>query len=95
MVSAERVYDALGGVIDPELGLDFVTLGLIYAVEIPDGEVQGVSSPGCPIGLQVPAQMVESVGALDGVERVSPRLVFLPRWSRERLSEDSRFALGL
>jgi metal-sulfur cluster biosynthetic enzyme len=39
--------------------------------------------------------MVEVVGALDGVRSVTPRLVFQPRWSKERLSEDARFALGL
>jgi metal-sulfur cluster biosynthetic enzyme len=97
-VSEEHVREALEGVIDPELGLDFVTLGLIYGIAIRGGDVEVVFSltaPGCPIGPQVAMQMIELVGALDGVRSVTPRLVFQPPWSRERLSEDARFALGL
>jgi metal-sulfur cluster biosynthetic enzyme len=97
-VSEEQVLDVLEGVIDPELGLDFVTLGLIYGIEIRDDDVEVVFSlttPGCPIGPQVATQMIDLVGALDGVRSVTPRLVFQPRWSKERLSEDARFALGL
>jgi metal-sulfur cluster biosynthetic enzyme len=55
-MSQERVLDALGGVTDPELGPDFVTLGLIYDVEIRAGEVDVVfwlTSPGGPIGAHV------------------------------------------
>jgi metal-sulfur cluster biosynthetic enzyme len=97
-VSEKQVLDVLEGVIDPELGLDFVTLGLIYGIEIRDDVVEVVFSlttPGCPIGPQVATQMIDLVGALDGVRSVTPRLVFQPRWSKERLSEDARFALGL
>lgn len=97
-VSEEHVREALEGVIDPELGLDFVTLGLIYGIAIRGGDVEVVFSltaPGCPIGPQVAMQDDRVVGALDGVRSVTPRLVFQPPWSRERLSEDARFALGL
>ncbi|MFN8204453.1 MAG: metal-sulfur cluster assembly factor [Solirubrobacteraceae bacterium] len=98
MVTEEAVFDALEGVIDPELGLDFVTLGLIYDVSIDGGTVDVVyslTSPGCPIGPQVAAQVIELVGELDGVGEVRPQLVFSPPWTPERLSEDARFALGL
>jgi metal-sulfur cluster biosynthetic enzyme len=97
MVSQEAVLDALCGVIDPELGLDFVTLGLIYEVRIDGGTVDviySLTSPGCPIGPQVAGQVVELVGELDGVSEVRPHLVFSPPWTPERLSEDARFALG-
>ncbi|HVW16963.1 MAG TPA: metal-sulfur cluster assembly factor [Solirubrobacteraceae bacterium] len=97
-LTEERVLEALEDVIDPELGLDFVTLGLIYGVEIRDGDVEVVFSlttPGCPIGPQAAAEIVELVGALDGVGNVTPRLVFDPPWTKERLSEDARFALGI
>ena len=56
--------------IDPELGLDFVELGLIYSVEIEDNDVFvsfTLTSPGCPIGPQVAEQIEEFVGELDGV----------------------------
>ena len=98
MVSIEEVQDALREVIDPELGLDFVELGLIYDVEIdPDGAVKVVytlTSPGCPIGPQVAEQIEEFVSELDGVEDVQPTMTFTPPWTPERMSEDAKFALG-
>jgi metal-sulfur cluster biosynthetic enzyme len=93
----EEVNDALSNVIDPELGLDFVELGLVYDVEI-DGPTVNITftltTPACPIGPQVSEQMVEFVGELDEVEEVNPKMVFSPPWSPDRMSEDAKFALG-
>jgi metal-sulfur cluster biosynthetic enzyme len=97
MTNAEQVTDALRDVIDPELGLDFVELGLIYDVEVDDGTVRvtyTMTSPGCPIGPQVAEQIEEFVSELDGVEEVQPTMTFSPPWTPERMSEDARFALG-
>ena len=97
MPTLEDVHDALSNVIDPELGLDFVELGLIYDVEIDGGTVNitfTLTTPACPIGPQVSEQMVEFVGELEDVEDVNPRMVFSPPWSPDRMSEDAKFALG-
>jgi metal-sulfur cluster biosynthetic enzyme len=97
MVSEEDVTDALRDVIDPELGLDFVELGLIYEVSIEGGTVNvtyTLTSPGCPIGPQVSEQIEEFVGELDGVEDVQSTMTFSPPWTPERMSEDAKFALG-
>jgi metal-sulfur cluster biosynthetic enzyme len=96
-IQVEQVMDALSEVIDPELGLDFVELGLIYGVEIDDGTVRvtySLTTPGCPIGPQVAEQIDELVGEVDGVRNVESELVFTPPWSPERMSEDAKFALG-
>jgi metal-sulfur cluster biosynthetic enzyme len=97
MPSEETVYEALEEVIDPELGLDFVSLGLVYEVEIeaPDVYVTfTLTTPACPIGPQVSEQMKEFVGGLDGVREVYPKMIFDPPWSPEMMSEDAKFALG-
>ncbi len=97
MVDEEEVTEALSNVIDPELGLDFVELGLIYEVEVEGEEVFvtfTLTSPGCPIGPQVTEQIEEFVGELDDVSRVYPKMVFTPPWTPEMMSEDARFALG-
>lgn len=97
MVDHDDVLDALSNVIDPELGLDFVELGLIYGVEINEGKVDvtfTLTTPACPIGPQVSEQMVEFVGELPGVTEVNPSMVFTPPWSPEKMSEDAKFALG-
>jgi metal-sulfur cluster biosynthetic enzyme len=96
-VDPEAVTEALSNVIDPELGLDFVELGLVYGVEIDAGTVAitfTLTTPACPIGPQVAEQMEEFVGEVEGVEEVIPNMVFSPPWSPDRMSEDAKFALG-
>ena len=97
MPSVDDVEEALTNVIDPELGLDFVELGLVYGIEVDGNRVDiefTLTSPGCPIGPQVSDQMKEFVGELDGVEEVVPTMVFTPPWTPEKMSEDAKFALG-
>jgi metal-sulfur cluster biosynthetic enzyme len=97
MASVDEVTDALRDVIDPELGLDFVELGLIYEVAVDGGAVNvtyTLTSPGCPIGPQVAEQIEEFVSELDGVESVDSAMTFSPPWTPELMSEDAKFALG-
>jgi metal-sulfur cluster biosynthetic enzyme len=97
MPTVEDVQEALTNVIDPELGLDFVELGLIYAVEIEGGDVFvtfTLTSPGCPIGPQVSEQIDEFVSELDGVTGVHSKMTFSPPWTPELMSEEAKFALG-
>jgi len=97
MATVEDVTEALRDVIDPELGLDFVELGLIYDIEIEGPTVRvtyTLTSPGCPIGPQVSEQIEEFVGELEGVGEVLPTMTFSPPWTPERMSEDAKFALG-
>ncbi|HWV87067.1 MAG TPA: metal-sulfur cluster assembly factor [Capillimicrobium sp.] len=97
MPSVEDVEEALSNVIDPELGLDFVELGLIYGIEIDGGDVHvtfTLTTPGCPIGPQVTEQIEEFVGELPDVTSVQSTMTFTPPWSPDRMSEDAKFALG-
>ena len=97
MPTVDDVQDALSNVIDPELGLDFVELGLIYDVEIEGADVFvtfSLTSPGCPIGPQVSEQIEEFVSELDGVSNVFPKMTFTPPWTPDLMSEEAKFALG-
>ena len=97
MVDEEEVTEALTNVIDPELGLDFVELGLVYGIQIDGPNVKvtfTLTTPACPIGPQVAEQMQEFVGELDGVDSVETEMVFSPPWSPDKMSEDAKFALG-
>jgi metal-sulfur cluster biosynthetic enzyme len=97
MPTVDDVQDALSNVIDPELGLDFVELGLIYDVEIEGEDVFvtfTLTSPGCPIGPQVSEQIEEFVSELDGVSNVFPKMTFTPPWTPDLMSEEAKFALG-
>jgi metal-sulfur cluster biosynthetic enzyme len=96
-LTVDDVQEALTNVIDPELGLDFVELGLIYGVEIEDSDVFvsfTLTSPGCPIGPQVAEQIEEFVGELDGVGSVHSKMTFTPAWTPDMMSEEAKFALG-
>ena len=98
IATVDEITEALRDVIDPELGLDFVELGLIYDVAVDDAGAVSVTytltSPGCPIGPQVAEQIEEFVSELDGVTEVQPTMTFSPPWTPERMSEDAKFALG-
>jgi metal-sulfur cluster biosynthetic enzyme len=97
MPSVDEVQEALTNVIDPELGLDFVELGLIYEIEVDGPKVDvtfTLTSPGCPIGPQVSEQIDEFVSELDGVEAVEAHMTFNPPWTPDAMSEDAKFALG-
>jgi metal-sulfur cluster biosynthetic enzyme len=97
MIDEDDVLEALANVIDPELGLDFVELGLVYGVEIDGSKVHitfTLTTPACPIGPQVSEQMQEFVGELPGVTEVIPNMVFTPAWTPDKMSEDAKFALG-
>ncbi len=94
----DEVEEALTNVIDPELGLDFMELGLVYNVDVDsEGGVDVVftlTTPACPIGPQVTEQMQEFVSEVDGVTDVRPQMTFQPPWTPDMMSEDAKFALG-
>ena len=98
MVTVEEIWEALHAVIDPELGVDFVDLGLVYDVRIEGEDVHidfTLTTPACGIGPAVAEEMDEIVGSMEGVSSVFPRMTFEPAWTPEKMSEDAKFALGL
>lgn len=79
----ERVYEALRGVIDPEIGLDIVTLGMVYDVAF-EGEAVEVTftltTPGCPMEAAITGGIHSALSAVEGISEVRPNLVWEPRW---------------
>jgi metal-sulfur cluster biosynthetic enzyme len=101
-MDAERlvasIRSALTTVEDPELGLDIVSLGLVYGVECRAGRariVYSLTSLGCPIGPMIESEIVAAASGVEGVDAVETELVFDPAWSPERMSDDAKFLLGV
>jgi metal-sulfur cluster biosynthetic enzyme len=102
-IEEDKVREALKQVIDPELFVNVVDLGLIYDVKITDAEggksnvdvEMTMTSPACPAGPQLLGQSKAVVGNLEGVAAVDVRLVMDPPWTPDRMTEDARDQLGI
>ena len=96
-VNKEDILEALKAVLDPELGINIVDLGLVYDVEIADGHVHvayTLTTMGCPIGPLIEAQMHQLLDPLPGVDSFDAEMVLRPPWSPEMMSEEAKEALG-
>ena len=103
MVTEDMVRTALKNVVDPEIGLDIINLGLVYNVDIQDqGKRVSVdmtlTTPACPAGPQIIEQARREIGALKDVyqdmEDVSINLVWTPFWNPSMMTEEAREELG-
>jgi metal-sulfur cluster biosynthetic enzyme len=91
------VLAALGGVWDPELGLDVVSLGLVYDVRVEGDSVvidMTLTTPGCPVSEQLPAEAEAAVRAAVPDAQVTLNVVWSPQWTPERLSPAALEQLG-
>ena len=96
-VTKDDVLEALKAVIDPELGINIVDLGLVYDVDIAEGQVHvtyTLTTMGCPIGPLIEAQMHQLLDPLPGVDSFDAEMVLRPPWSPEMMSEEAKEALG-
>jgi metal-sulfur cluster biosynthetic enzyme len=103
----DAVRERLKQVIDPELYVNIVDLGLIYVVDLKPAaaeEAQGkfdvniemtMTSPMCPAGPQLVAQSKQVVAALPGVDQVNLKVVMDPPWTPDRMTEEARDQLGI
>ncbi len=101
-LSEDSVREALKQVIDPELFVNVVDLGLIYLVELQDVDGKQdikvemtMTSPACPAGPQLISQSQNVLKALEGVGNVEIKIVMIPPWTPDRMTEDARDQLGI
>ncbi|MDW0112661.1 metal-sulfur cluster assembly factor [Sporosarcina saromensis] len=90
---------ALENVIDPELGIDIVNLGLVYDAELNEEGTAIVTmtltSMGCPMGPQIVANIKQELMELPEVKDVDVNIVWSPPWSRDNMSRYAKMALGV
>ncbi len=96
MIAKETVMDALKNVIDPELGLNIVDLGLVYGVDVDRDTVEvtmTLTTPGCPLHTAIARGAQTAVRNLPGVEQATVNVVWDPPWTPERMSPEARARL--
>jgi metal-sulfur cluster biosynthetic enzyme len=84
--TSAELYDALRAVIDPEVGIDIVTMGLVYDVEVHEGHaviIHTLTTRGCPLEEYITASIMGVAYAQPGITEVTTRLVWEPRWTPE------------
>ena len=99
-VHEAQVWEALKTVYDPEIPVDLVNLGLIYAVEIDQASrsvaiTMTLTAPGCGMGPVLVGDVEYRVAQVPNVERVTVELVFDPPWQREMMSEEAQLETGM
>ena len=101
-ISEDQAREALKQVVDPELFVNIVDLGLVYTVDIKDNEGKSdiainmtLTSPACPAGPQILAQSKEALSRIDGAGNVEIKLVMDPPWAPDRMTDDARDQLGI
>jgi metal-sulfur cluster biosynthetic enzyme len=99
VITEERVQDQLRNVIDPEIGMDLVELGLIYDIGVHDegrhvDVTFSLTSPMCPVGDLIQEQVETETLSIEGVETVNAQLTFDPMWNPEMMSPAAKLFFG-
>ena len=97
VITKEIVINKLKKVMDPELHINIVDLGLIYEVVIEENEIRVImtlTTPGCPLAPVIDKLIKTALGEL-GVDQVEVELVWEPAWSVRRMSEEGKLRLGM
>jgi metal-sulfur cluster biosynthetic enzyme len=95
----DNLMGALEQVVDPELGIDIVNLGLVYGVDMDDNGVTTVTmtltSMGCPLAGTIVDQVKAALSDIPEVKEIEVDIVWNPPWSKEKMSRYAKIALGI
>lgn len=98
MAGEKEVLGALSGVMDPELGISIVDLGLVYGVEVSGGKAtvkMTFTTPACPMLHFLISSVEDAAKKVKGIKEVEVKLVWDPPWNPSRISEEGKKKLGL
>lgn len=99
MSFGEEIVKVLKGIYDPEIPVDIYELGLIYDVMVNEDFdvkiVMTLTSPNCPVAESLPQEVQQKIRAIDRVKSVEIELTFDPPWSKDLMSEEAKFELGM
>src|SRR5438270_10581293 len=94
----DLIKEALMEVIDPEIGVNIVDLGMVYGIDIAEpGDIKitmTLTTPMCPLSEYIDAAVKEALDPVPGVNEVTVNLVWTPPWTPAMMSEDAKLELG-
>lgn len=95
----EEIIKALKTVYDPEIPVDIYELGLIYDVQISEeGDAKvlmTLTTPNCPVAETLPMEVEEKVKSVEGIQSAKVEITFEPSWTKDMMSEEAKFELGI
>ncbi|HEV3232225.1 MAG TPA: metal-sulfur cluster assembly factor [Candidatus Dormibacteraeota bacterium] len=98
-IDADAVREQLKAVVDPEIGIDIVNLGLIYNVDVHENNIRvemTLTGPGCPVGPMLQSQVYGICASQPGARNVQVDMVWTPPWDpRTMASEEAKDTLGI
>ena len=97
-LTRDDVLEALRDVYDPEIPVNVVDLGLVYGVEVEEGDVNvkmTLTFAGCGMGPYIAQQAEWRIAEMDEVDEVNVEVVFDPPWTPDMITEDGKKLLGL
>lgn len=95
-ITEEQIYNTLRKLIDPELGVNIVDLGLVYDVQIQDGQIairMTLTTRGCPMHASFVQAVERAVKEIHGVTGVTVEIVWEPAWNPDMISPEGKRAL--
>ena len=98
-ISEDEVLEALRDVYDPEIPVNIYDLGLIYRIDIKNGNEAYIemtlTSPNCPVADSLPKMVKENISSIEEVKKVDLKLVWNPPWTKDMMSEEAKLELNL
>jgi len=94
MIDKKQIEEALKDVIDPELGVNIIDLGLVYGIDIDDNNniriKMTLTTPGCPMHDSISYGVQNRLHLIDGIGNIEVQLVWKPQWDPSRMSDRAK-----
>ena len=98
-IELDSIISALETVFDPEIPVNIYDLGLIYDIQLFEGNdvkvKMSLTAPGCPVAGEMPGQVADTIAKVTDVGLIEVELVWEPAWTKDRMSEDAKMALDI
>ena len=98
-IELDSIISVLETVFDPEIPVNIYDLGLIYDIQLLEGNDEKVkmslTAPGCPVAGEMPGQVADTIAKVTDVGLIEVELVWEPAWTKDRMSEDAKMALDI